>query len=150
MWLVYAIIAPFFFAVTNIFDSLFMNKYEKRPVVYLFYAGLFMAPLFFVYPFFLEIETQWITWILITTIIAYIGDLFYFYLLGRIDTSVTNSAWAVLAVYVTIGGYVFFQERWSLVQGVAALLIFSGVFFLSYWHHHVSIIRTLALFAASI
>jgi len=148
MWLIYAIISVFFFAATNIFDSLFMNKYEKRPVVYLFHAALLMMMLLVPFAFFWDVRSDWMVLLVITTCIAYIGDLFYFYVLGRVDVSVTSAYSAVLAVFVSMGGFLLFDERWSLSQGVGAVLILGGILLLSYWHKHVSILRTVGLFSA--
>ena len=116
--------------------------------MYLFYAGLLMFPLFIFYPFFVDVPVQLIALIVVTTIIAYVGDLFYFYILGRVDVSVMTACWAILAIFVSVGGYVLFHERWTFLQGSGAVLILGGIFFLSYWHHHVSVLRTIALFSS--
>jgi drug/metabolite transporter (DMT)-like permease len=43
--------------------------------------------------------------------------------------------------------YSLFGERWSLLQGIGVALVLGGVFFLSYYHQHVSITYTLFLFS---
>ena len=148
MWLVFALAAPAFFGATNVFGSLFMNRYERHPIVYLFYEGILMWIPLLLLPLFVDVRSSWMGMMLLATFVAYIGELFYFYVLGRIDVSVVNACWAVLTILVSIGGYLLFAERWSLLQTIGASLILSGVFFLSYWHRHVSVLRTMCLFFA--
>lgn len=146
MWLVFALAAPAFFGATNVFDSLFMKRYEKNPVVYLCYAGVLMWIPLLLFPLFVDVRSGWMGMMLIAAFVAYIGELYYFYVLGRIDVSVVNACWAVLTILVSVGGYLLFAERWSLLQTVGTSLILGGIFFLSYWHRHVSMLRTICLF----
>ena len=148
MWFLFALTAPFFLSLTNILDSLIMNTYERRPVVYLFYAGTVMTCMLFVFALFVDIRSTWILPIILTSILGYVGDLWYFRALGRIDVSVVNAAWAILAIVISIGGFAFFGERWTLLQSAGAVVVLGGILFLSYYHADVSIVRTMGLFLA--
>jgi uncharacterized membrane protein len=147
MWLIYAIAAAFFFGATNIIDSLIINKYEKSSVVYLFFPGWMMTIILGVLALFVDVRTEWMLFIVTATIIGYIGDLLYFHVLGRMDVSVVNACWAIFAIFVSIGGFLLFEETWTLFQTLGSVFVIIGVFLLSYWHKHVSISYTIFLFS---
>lgn len=148
MWFLFALAAPFFLSLTNILDSVIMNTYERRPVVYLFYAGTVMTFMLLIFALFVDVRSMWIVPIILTSILGYVGDLWYFRALGRIDVSVVNAAWAILAMVISIGGFFFFGERWTLLQSAGAVVVLGGILLLSYWHADVSIVRTMGIFLA--
>jgi drug/metabolite transporter (DMT)-like permease len=149
MWIFYAVTSAFFYGAVNILDSVLINKYEKSPVVYLCYAGFFMAIILGIFALFYDVRTDWMLFLIASTTVGYIGDLFYFHTLKKVDVSVANACWAILAIFLSIGGFILFSEQWTLAQGAGALLILGGIFFLSYWHRHVSITRTVLMFSGA-
>ena len=70
---------------------------------------------------------------------AYVGDLVLFLALDRIEASVINIAWAFLAVFLSIIGFLVFRESWSMTQLLGAVFILAGVVFLSCTHRHVTL-----------
>jgi drug/metabolite transporter (DMT)-like permease len=48
-----------------------------------------------------------------------------------------NIAWAFLAIVLSIIGFYFFGESWSVSQMIGVVCILGGVCFLSYYHHHI-------------
>jgi uncharacterized membrane protein len=65
--------------------------------------------------------------------------------LKRIDVSVVNAAWSILTVFLSILGFLYFKEQWSMEQGIGAVLVLAGMFLLSFFHAHVSLLRTFSM-----
>ncbi len=81
-------------------------------------------------------------------VITYLADLFFFWVLDRLDISVVNAAWAIQSVALSIIGVVFFAESWTLSQMIGASLVCSGVLLLSFFHAHVSFRSTILILFA--
>jgi len=145
MWFTFALIATSLWAFTNVVESMIVKRYERNPIVVLWFSGfvklLFLAGL----PLMVDVRTSWMPVLLLAGFLFYIGALAYYFVIGRVDISVTNAAWAIQAIFLSVVGIVLFGEQWSPLQSVGVVLILSGVFTLSYWHKHVSIIRTVLL-----
>jgi|GEM_PF-702106 drug/metabolite transporter (DMT)-like permease len=150
MWLLFALLAVSLWAIDNVLSSIMVKHYEKNEITLSWVVSvldmIFLLPIliFFFWPQ-LIIDPYWIIRFFLAGAFSYIGWILFYYVLKHIDASVTNVAWAMLAIFVSIGGVVFFHETWSLSQTMGVFLALSGVFILSYWHKHVSVIRTLAL-----
>ena len=65
----------------------------------------------------------------------------HFYWVGAIPAMV------FLAIFISIGGYVFFGDRLTPMQLSGCVLALGGVTFLSFWHRHVSVLRTIGWLA---
>ena len=150
MWLFFGMLAVSLWAIDNVIASVLVRCYEKSEITLSWFIGsmqtLFLYPIlvFFYWPR-LIIDPYWIAIFFAVGAFSYSGWVLFYYILKRIDTSVSNMAWAMLAIFVSIGGLIFFKEIWSVLQIVGVVLSLSGVFIISYWHKHVSISRTLFL-----
>jgi drug/metabolite transporter (DMT)-like permease len=145
MWLPFALLAAVFYAADNTIESLIVRHYEKNPFVITWTYGILSMPFLVLFPFVVNVQTPWMGYLVAFGMSAHLGDLFFTYIVDRLDISVVNAAWPILALLLSCVGFLFFGETWSLQQGIAALLIISGVFYLSFWHQHVSLVRTLCL-----
>ncbi len=145
MWLFYSIFSSVILAVVNILDSTLIHKYEKDPFVVMWAAGLFRLPILLCFPFFISVKTDFLVLLFGIGIMLYFCSLLYLYILRHIDTSVTQSAWAIESIFLSVFGFIFFAELLTYIEMMGAVLILSSVFILSYWHRHVSIPRTIGL-----
>ena len=149
MWLFFALLAVSFWALDNVVSSILVKCYEKNEIVLSWTVGVLHLFFLFVLVIFfwpkLIIDPYWIVIFFLVGAFSYTGWILFYYVLKHVDVSVTNAAWAMLAIFVSIGGIVFFHETWSITQTVGIVLALSGVFILSYWHRHVSVRRTLFL-----
>jgi drug/metabolite transporter (DMT)-like permease len=99
--------------------------------------SMLSVPLLLALGFFAADPSPWIVWLLVFGMIGYAADLWFFHVLGHLDVSVANAAWAVMALFLSVIGFAFFQESWTLLQTTGSLLILGGAFFLSFWHQHL-------------
>lgn len=89
------------------------------------------------------VEAWWIA--CVAGLGIYSMTILYLRMLHVLDTSVTQSAWAIEAIFLSILGILVLGEQWTIPQTIGSVLILSGVLFLSYWHAHVSVRHTLGL-----
>ncbi len=144
-WLGFALLSTVGWGLVNVLDSLLVHRHEKKPFLLMWSQALFSVPCLAYLGVTTNVQSEWMWILMLFGVTAYLGDLWFFYILDRLDVSVTNAAWAILSVILTIAGIVLFQEQWGMQQFIGSVLIISGVFFLSFWHQHVSLIRTLGL-----
>ena len=138
MWLLYALLMVLGWSLAIVFDSLLVRHYEKNPFILMWTQSCF-SMLFLVYlsPL-VVLEPAWMPLLAVGAVIAYFGDLVFFLAIDRMDASVFNIAWAILAVLLGIAGFFLFGESWTLTQALAALCILAGIIILSYWHRHIT------------
>ncbi len=145
MWLIFVFLSMLGWALVNVLDSLLVKHYEKNPSVLMWSQSLFSLPILLVLPFFVNINSTWSGLLLAFGVIAFLGDLWFFYVLDRLDVSVVSAAWPLLSIFLSIIGFIFFHESWTIIQAVGALLIIIGAFLLSFYNQHISLRRTLGL-----
>lgn len=144
MWLFFALLAAAMWAAVNVADSILIHKYEKRPIVIMWVASLLRIPILCCFIPFMVHTTLW-PQLMLAGVILYGASLIYLYIMNHIDTSVTQSAWAIESIILSMLGFFLLRETWTSLQSVGALLILCGVFLLSYWHKHISVVRTIGL-----
>lgn len=152
MWFPLTILSAFLWAVINVGNSTLVARFHKHPSFLLwvqtFFSMFFLALIALAYP----VGTSWMPVLLLAGLSAYCGDLFFFWVLDRLDVSVINAAWAINSVAFSMIGLTLFGETWSLHQYVGALLVLAGVFFVSFFQAHVSRFKQtiLMLFAVAL
>jgi len=134
MWLVFALLAVFTHGFDISLESVRVRYFEKHPIMLMWSASLFTLVMLGVLPLFFDVRTPWIPILVAAGACAYFGDLVYYYILDRVDASVTSIVGALLAVGISIGGFLLFQEHWSVGQSLGSILILSGVLFLALWN----------------
>ncbi len=85
----------------------------------------------------MHVSASWMFPLFLVGVCAYVGDLVFFATLKRIDVSVTNIAWEILSVLLSIGGFVWFGESWSPRQTAGVLLVLISILLLSLWQKRV-------------
>lgn len=146
MWLVFILLSVFFWACCNVLDSLLVKHYEKNPIVLMWSQSVFSIIILFPILSLVPLRTTMTPWLLLGGCIGYFGDLIFFHILDRIDVSVTNIAWALLSILLTVVGFQFFGEAWTTQQTIGSILILSAVAYLSIAHHEFSFYTLMLLF----
>ncbi len=145
MWFWYAILFAALWALCNVLDSMVVRRYAPHPFMLMWMWGLFKLIPLSVLPFLLDVTTPWALPLLLMGSVNFGAVVVYIRVIERIDISIANAAWAVEAMFLSLAGFVLFQESWTLLQTTGALCILTGMVFISFWHRHVSLRRTLLL-----
>ena len=143
MWIVFSLLSSASWASTNIVDSILVHRYEKHPQVLMWFVGVIRIATLIVFALLFPIFTEQWYLAFAAGMIIYTVAVFYLYILRSVDTSITQSAWAIESIYVSIFGFFVLAERWSVIQSIGAVLILLGVFGLCYWHRSISVKRSL-------
>jgi len=147
MWLVFTLAAAALWSAGDVIGSLLTKHHEKNPLVLTWLQSIFDLVILAVIVVFLDVRSSWIHSFFLAGVLAYGGWLMFYYMLDRVDVSVTTAAWGLNAIFISVAGFMLFSESWSLLQSIGVVMVLGGVFFLSYWHRHVSISHTLFLFS---
>lgn len=145
MWFFFAVLSTMGWALVNVFDSLLVHRYEKSPMLLMWSQSLFSIPFLLVLTFFFSVHSSLAVVLFAMGMTAYIGDLWFFSILDRLDVSLVNIGWAMNTLFLAIGGIYFFHESWTILHLIGATLVFVGVLFLSLWHREKSLLSTLWL-----
>lgn len=146
MWFLYALLSPVFYGALNVIDSILVKKYTRNAMAILWACGIAKIPIVTLIPFFIDVRSQWMLPIVLTSLLAYGGDFLYYRALRRLDVSVLNAGWAVLAIVISIGGFVFFNESWNMIQSLGVIMVLGGVVLLSLWHKNIPIFWAAGIF----
>lgn len=131
MWFPLQLLSVTCWAGVNVLDSVLVRHYEKRPHVLQWHQSLWTLGSAAVLAILFPVRTDWALLLFFGGMTGYLGDRVFFLALDRIDVSVTNIAWAILGVFLSIGGMLFFGERWTLFQAGGVILVIAGVVYLS-------------------
>lgn len=142
MWFLYAILGNVCWTTSDVMNSIMIKHFEKSPLVISWFASVFGLICLACMGLVMEVEVTWIPVYAMTGIAMFFGNLFYYFVLHRLDVSVMNAAWVFMNIFISAYGLLFFGETWSMLQWIGVLLSITGVLILSYWHQHVSIGRT--------
>lgn len=147
MWFLLTILSAFAWAVINVGNSVLVARFHKSPSLLLwvqtFVSMIFLTIIACVY----DVRTEWAYAIVPLAAIAYFGDLLFFWILDHLDISVVNAAWAMLAVFMSAVGFIFFHESWNQAQVIGASLVLLGVVMLSFFSRQITFTKTLFLLA---
>lgn len=146
MWFVFALAGACCWAVVNVVNSVILRHDEKHPVALMWSQSWWSASVllivFFVHP---PLWTEW-GWILcLSGVIAYFSDVLFLVALERIDASVTNVAWVMMSLLLSVAGVFLFAEHWTVLQSVGAVLIIAGVLVFSLWRRGLLPVSSLLL-----
>jgi len=137
MWLLYAFLAPAFFAIAEILDEFLSNKEFKNPLTLVFYASLFnlfYIAIFLIFspPSMPPIET----WPLFVGLsLVGVGYLYPYYKgLKYDDTSTAISFFAISRVFIPVIAFLMVGEVLEFSQYAGIGLIVISVFLLGLHH----------------
>lgn len=147
MWFVYIMLGNAVWSISDVAVSMIVNKVDRSPLVVGWYIGCIEIFTLVVLALFLPLELVWLGSFFIAGVCIYIGLLLFLVLLSRVDVSVSSAAWVFMSVGIAAGGFIFFDESWSIFQAIGAVISIAGVLLLSFWHKHVAPFRTCGLLA---
>ncbi len=147
MWIYFVLLSTLAWALVNILNSVLVHHHIKSPVVLTWIQSLISLPLLLILSFNIDITSSWSVTLLLFGITAYFGDLWFFYVLKHVDASVLNASWSILSLLLSLTGFIFLGEKWSIYQSFGAFLIIGGTLLLSLYHKHINFRRTLLLFS---
>ncbi len=145
MWLPLQLLSATCWSLVNIFDSSLVRHYEKRATILQWHQCLFTLSTLVILGLLFPVQTEWALPLFAVGTVSYFGDRALFLVLDRVDVSVTHIAWALLTVYLSIGGMILFGESWSLMQTAGVALVLSGICLLSLWGKHVGSLQNFLL-----
>lgn len=145
MWFSLTLLSAFLWGAINVGNSTIAAKYKRSPSAQLWIQSLMSGLLLVLTALFFDISTSWMPWLFAAAAVSYLGDLVFLRILSLLDVTVVNAAWAILAVFLSIIGFVFFQETWTSMQMAGALLVILGIIVLTFFNRHGSLIRTVGL-----
>ncbi|TSC60540.1 MAG: putative membrane protein [Parcubacteria group bacterium LiPW_15] len=139
MWLLYAFLAPAFYAVAEIFDEFLDNKEFKHPLTLIFYTSLFnlvFVPILFAFspPALPPLHT-----IPIFILLGFVGVGYlypYYRGLKVDDTSVVVSFFAISRVFIPVLAFLIVGEVLNFTQYAGILLVVVSVIALALHHAH--------------
>jgi len=123
-WLHYALLAPFFWTLTNFIDKYSLHKFIRSSVDYLFFATITSWIFLFGIVIFFGLPT-WSIWSLLgigTGILLNYSYYFYINALKYTDTSQLIIFFQGIPVVTVLLEFIFFRTQFGLV-GLAALLL---------------------------
>jgi multidrug transporter EmrE-like cation transporter len=145
MWFPLTILSAFLWAVINVGHSTIVARYHKTPWILMWVQTCLSMVFLMLIALHGSVSTSWMGLLFLVGLLAYVGDLFFFWILDRLDVSVVNAAWAIGSLALSIVGFTFFHEAWSPSQFLGSLLIIGGVLFLSFFHAHVTFRSTIVM-----
>lgn len=145
MWFILQILSVTFWAALNVIDSLMVKHYHKHPIVLGWNQSYFSLSYLLILALVFQPSVAWALPLLSVGVIAFFGDIVFWRALDRIDISVANIAWAILSLFLAIGGFVLFDERWTSFHTIGSILVIGGVSLLSTWQRRIDSVRSLWL-----
>lgn len=145
MWILFVLLSVLGWAILNVLDSVLVHGYEKHPMSLMWSQSLISFPLLLLAPFFFDVNSSWFLILFFFGMLGYGADLWFFRSLESVDVSVINIAWATLSLMLSVAGFLFFHESWSVLQTIGVFFVLGGVVFLSVYHRHINIRHTLGI-----
>ncbi len=138
MWLLIVLASAACWAMVNVLDSGLVRHYHKDPIPLMWSQSMFTVIILTLIACFMDVRSTWAVPLMLCGMVAYVGDQAFFRVLDKVEASVSSIAWAMLAVILSVIGFISFGESWTLLQWSGAGLVLIGVVFLSLWHEEVS------------
>jgi len=137
MWLVFALLAPLFFAIVHILDSYCVEEIFEKPWMGVVTSSLasfvVFAPLPYILPF---VSWQWPTWEIIAMaflagVFIQLSQVLYFHALAKSEAGIVAAYWNMTPALLLIMSYLIFHDVLCLriYIGIAILIIASTYMF---------------------
>ncbi len=133
IWLLFAVLAPFFYALVNIIDKFILEKRITNFYVYAVVTGFsYVIPISIIYYFVglpsIDQKTAMIV-LLVGTCYGIIHFLYY-YVMTKYEVSRVVGLFYVYPVFVALLSFLFIGERLTPLHYIAILVAIGGTFFL--------------------
>jgi len=132
-WIIFAILSPFFFVLSNIIDKFVLEKKIKNIYTYGVIVGLcglvsgILVFLFTLQPFGLISSF----WAILTGLIYGFSYLIYFKAVSTSDISTAVTLLFIYPIFTALFAFIFLQEKLALVKYIAIILLISGAVLMS-------------------
>ncbi|MDD5026491.1 MAG: hypothetical protein PHH13_03915 [Candidatus Peribacteraceae bacterium] len=144
MWFLAAMAGNVLWVASDVTNSVLVHRFESRPFILAWVQSAFDLFWLCMLVGFVSFHTVWFPWYAAAGLCSYVASLVFLAVLKRFDVSIMHAAWVFQALAVSIAGFVIFQERWTFLQSVGAILALSSVLFVAFWHKHITLFRTVA------
>ena len=109
MWFPLVLAATAAWAGISVIDSSLVKRYEKHPLILLWSQSLFTVPALILLSLLIDVHTAWWPMLMLAGMAAYLGDIYFFLILERVDASISSLAWAILTILLSIAGFFLFD-----------------------------------------
>lgn len=147
MWLFLALTANVLWSQHDIINSVLVRHHHRHPLLMTMIVSFFELCTLLSIVIFFPLKTNHALILILGGFSAYAGLIFYFWVIDHVDASVMSVSWAFTNLTIVFGAFLFFGERWTVFGSLGTILVLSGAFILTFWHHHVSMARTMCILA---
>ena len=143
-WIIFSIIPPFLWAVTNYVDKFLIEKYFKKSagaslMLLIVSFGLIFSPLIYIFRHgAIHVGISGLSTLLISSCLAVVSWIMYARALSEDDVSVVVPLFQLMPVYNYFLGLIFLGEKLSTMQILAAVIIVCGSILISLNFDHKS------------
>lgn len=128
MWLFFAILAPIFYGIANIFDNFLINKNFRNPATLVFYASIVSLVFIPVVSIFYRLSLPSLTTLPVFFILGIVNVAYlypYYKGLQSDDTSTAVSFFSLSRIFIPIWAFFIVGEKLSFEEyiGVACIII---------------------------
>ena len=134
LWIIFAVLAAFLFAVTNIIDKFLMSKWIDKPIIPMLILGLITVPaVLFIYFFHSFMQLSFFNLFLALLSGAFFGfsNLLYFKVIKMQDISVVIPLFYFEPLVVMVIAFLFLGEAFTLFTYLGIFLLVSGAVLVS-------------------
>jgi uncharacterized membrane protein len=136
-WFLIALIAPFFWAITNHIDKYLINRYFKSGgvgalMIFSAIIGVVLLPIIYlIEPDVIHLKTSFAIFMILNGILYVVGLLPYFYALAEDEASIIVPLFQLIPFFGYLLALVVLNENLTLLQIFASLLVISGAILIS-------------------
>jgi drug/metabolite transporter (DMT)-like permease len=140
-WFLIALIAPVLWAITDFTDKYLISRYFKSRgigalTIFSALIGLFLLPIiFFINPNIVNLKFSLIIILILNGILYVVAGLPYFYALKDSEVTIIAPLYQLIPFFSYILGLIVFDERLTITQICASLLIILGAILISSNNH---------------
>ncbi|MFA4830996.1 MAG: DMT family transporter [Patescibacteria group bacterium] len=128
VWITFALLTHFFWAVVNIAEKYFVDKRFRNPYIYILLA--FMAgPLFLVVLPFMDFfvpAPEYLLWILFISVCFVFGAIFYIKALKAEEVTRVNILWNFIPIFTLVGAWFFIDEKLGAKELVGFFILMAA------------------------
>lgn len=136
MWILFTLLAVLCWAVLNTIDSLLVRHFEDRSIVICWFQSMTSVPIILIIGAFWSTENSFALLLLLFGALSYMGDLYYWRILGLADASSSNFVGVFVTIIMTIVGVSVYGDTLTPIQVLGAFLVCIGIATLSFSRTH--------------
>lgn len=132
-WILFSLLAPLFWATSNLLDKYLLDKRVRSMVDYVFFSsiGSLLVIIVLLIKGYGSASPELIIWSMLAGLLGNIAYILYYHALGEDDTSSVVPLFQLIPIFVFIIGWIFFDEILTKTHIVAFIIMFIGGVILS-------------------